>query len=141
MKSVSKRSPALAPLDAKHLTGFAQLLRLAARTLRTLNIPASACQPDIFLLTPKEMKALAAHFFRRPERHATVLAFDADNFPHPESLGRPVLGQIDLNRELRNQIELLSHGLLHLLGYRHDRARDMIRMQRREKELRELIID
>ncbi|MBI5220536.1 MAG: rRNA maturation RNAse YbeY [Candidatus Liptonbacteria bacterium] len=130
MKSVRRRLP-----------GLVELHRIAALAMRELGITTKLGRPEIFLLRRKEMEALAAHFFRRPEQHANVLAFEADDFPHPAPRGQKFLGQIYLNQDLSNRSELLIHGLLHLLGYRHGRARDMIRMQRREKELRRLIND
>ncbi|MBI4087539.1 MAG: rRNA maturation RNAse YbeY [Candidatus Liptonbacteria bacterium] len=68
-----------------------------------------------------------------------VLSFaEPKGFPHPESKKR-FLGEIYLNRGLRSDFPrlafLLIHGLLHLLGYTHNKKSDTLKMQSLEKRL------
>lgn len=97
---------------------------------------------DIFLISNSELRAMKKRFLGKAAKIVDVLAFpEPAGFPHPE--GRKVsLGEIYINRRLaetepRRGLFLLRHGLLHLLGYRHDRRRDIIKMQSLEKKLEE----
>lgn len=125
------------------------LQELLVRTFRRVsrrNLPHAA----LFVLTDKEMKALKQVFRRRMGRHGEgvrmrsrgVLAFpEPPHFPHPERRGK-FLGEIYLNKNVQKQpreeqIRLLAHGLLHLLGYRHGRSRDRMSMEGRERRLTE----
>jgi ssRNA-specific RNase YbeY (16S rRNA maturation enzyme) len=74
------------------------------------------------------------------EKKVNVLAFpESGKFPHPESPKR-WLGEVYLNldsegREPERLKTLMAHGVLHLLGYRHDRLRDTMKMEALEKNL------
>ena len=123
---------------------------LAQRYLRKLGERDAAF--DIFLLPHAEIKELKARFFRR-RTEPNVLSFSEPRlFPHPE-LSRPgrgakrsggrsrrYIGEIYLNRDiLRRSPErtapLLLHGILHLLGYDHLRAKDAAVMEELEDRL------
>src|SRR3989344_743728 len=95
---------------------------------------------EIFFVSDREMLALKKKYItsrrgRKPshalKKSVDVLSFsEPSGFPHQESKTKP-LGEVYLNYELlKNDIPRLSflaiHGLLHLLGYRHHRRRDMI---------------
>jgi ssRNA-specific RNase YbeY (16S rRNA maturation enzyme) len=76
---------------------------------------------------------------RKLGERSDVLAFpEPSNFPHPEKKGQN-LGEIYLNSRLLNRFDrlviLMVHGLLHLLGYTHDRKSDTIRMEQIERRL------
>ena len=91
------------------------------------------------LLKRKDFKGPEARKIAREEM-VNVLSFpEPAGFPHPDSLKRR-LGEIYLNldfgrREPARLGTLMVHGVLHLLGYRHDRLRDTIKMEALEKKL------
>ena len=92
------------------------------------------------LLDRKDFKGPEARKIAREEM-VNVLAFpEPEGFPHPDSRKRR-LGEVYLNKDLERREPdrlgaLLVHGVLHLLGYRHDRRRDTIKMEALEKKLR-----
>jgi len=86
--------------------------------------------------------------FRHKDKIANVLSFEEPiKFPHPESEKTRYLGEIYLNAEICDwQMEkpaldlacpdyLLTHGLLHLLGYDHKKKSDRMKMERIENWL------
>ena len=82
------------------------------------------------------------HRYRGKERPTNVLAFPAATTPgvSPRPLGDVVICPAVLRREAREQGKVLQahwahlvvHGVLHLVGYDHERAADARRMERRE---------
>ncbi|GEM_PF-359202 len=106
----------------------------------------------VFLVSDKEMKAMNRST-RGKNKCTNVLSFpDGGAFvdsprkldkvmPHPElPRGTRALGEIFLAPDFivrkKEDIEfLLIHGLLHLFGYTHGKARDRIEMERKEDEL------
>ncbi|MDO8504631.1 MAG: rRNA maturation RNAse YbeY [Candidatus Liptonbacteria bacterium] len=106
----------------------------------------------IFLLSGREMlilckragstgvikKTKMGRELRRGE-HLNVLAFpEKTRFPAPGTA--PSLGEVYINYDLAEKKKetltaLLIHGILHLLGYRHEAKRDIIRMEKLEKKL------
>lgn len=95
----------------------------------------------IILAGNKELKALKARYYKkkRTKRQIDVLSFPkSSGFPHPEFKSR-FLGEIYLNEDLIPDPErldaLLTHGLLHLVGFTHDKKNDMLKMQALEKQL------
>lgn len=102
---------------------------------------AGAAALTIFLCDRRKMRALNRRYQGKDEP-ANVLSFsEPDGIPHPElGKGETYLGEVYLApREIRrrgdNLLYLLTHGILHLLGYTHGDERDRIRMERREREL------
>lgn len=109
-----------------------RLFRTRARhTLRLLGVRDATL--SIFLLPSSEMEDLEGRFLGR-RKGAHALAFpEPRTFPHPECKGR-FLGEVYLDRDLarrapQHAVALLIHGILHLLGYRHERKRDMMQME------------
>ena len=91
------------------------------------------------------MRALNARYRRKP-RPTDVLAFAAREAPQPATrlLGDVVISLDTAQRQARRArqsldrelVTLLIHGILHLLGYDHERsARDASRMQRKERAI------
>ncbi|MBU6500682.1 MAG: rRNA maturation RNase YbeY [Patescibacteria group bacterium] len=100
---------------------------------------------DVFLLSGNKMKDLKARFYgHRPEKAVDVLSFpEPSDFPSPEIKAK-FLGEIYLNKDIaRTDTErstfLVIHGLLHLLGYTHDKKNAILKMERLEKRLVEKI--
>jgi rRNA maturation RNase YbeY len=119
-----------------------RLRRIAARVLRMQD--AADSRVEVFFENSETMSRLKWRYLRRRQKLVDVLAFpeDHDGFPHPEasSKGKKKLGEIYLNWEAFGQdgpylTYLLLHGVLHLLGYMHDKKSDMIVMQQLESKL------
>ncbi len=129
-----RRSPALAARLAHH----------ARRLLRGLRLDRA--ELSVVLVSDREMQALNRRW-RRRDRPTDVLSFaqreGAGGAPDG-LLGDVVISLDTARRQAREQGEslgreadrLLVHGLLHLLGYDHERsASEARRMQRRERAL------
>ena len=133
-----RRATALAPRVHRH----------ARRLLAALRLPAA--ELSIALVSDRRMRALTRDW-RGRDRATDVLAFAQREGPG----GAPVdlLGDVVISVDTagRQAVEhrhplgmevdrLLVHGLLHLLGYDHERsAAEARRMQRRERVLRRVI--
>ena len=69
-----------------------------------------------------------------------VLSFpNPKDFPHPEYDGF-YLGEIYLNPDYINEKKesldhMILHGILHLLGFDHEKSRDSLRMENLEKDI------
>ena len=74
------------------------------------------------------------------EKEVNVLSFpEPKAFPHPET-GKRWLGEVYLNRAFARLGAdrlpfLMVHGVLHLLGYRHEKRRDIMKMEALERKL------
>lgn len=107
---------------------------------------------EVFVVTNAEMDAIKERLMELPqfrgveadkikgEKQVSVLAFPEDSsFPAPRSKNKS-LGEIYLNHDFakgdREKLTaLLIHGFLHLLGYRHRKKSDRIRMEAEGKKL------
>jgi probable rRNA maturation factor len=97
---------------------------------------------DIFLLPNADIKKLKARFIKK-QTEPNVLAFrEPIAFPHPELTHsrKKYLGEIYLNHDiLRKSPErttpLLLHGMLHLLGYDHQKKADAVKMEALEEKV------
>ncbi|OGY99202.1 MAG: hypothetical protein A2945_05495 [Candidatus Liptonbacteria bacterium RIFCSPLOWO2_01_FULL_52_25] len=94
---------------------------------------------DIILLSAKDLARLKKRFgLYKAGTIPDVLAFpEPSNFPHPERHGKRFLGEVYLNRELDFERLgfLLIHGILHLLGFAHEKKNDILRMEKQERML------
>jgi rRNA maturation RNase YbeY len=129
-----RRVPALA----------ARVVRSARRLLRGLGL--GAAELSIVLVSDPEMQALNRRW-RRRDRPTDVLSFAQREGPGgaPDGVLGDVVISVDTARRQaaarRTTIgheadRLLIHGLLHLLGYDHERSTaEARRMQRRERAL------
>jgi len=93
---------------------------------------------EIYLADAKKMRFLNKKF-RGKNKAASILSFEEPkNFILPPSKTRKI-GEIYLNAEFsifNFQFSiLLAHGLLHLLGYTHEKKSDTIEMEKMEKFL------
>lgn len=123
----------------KHTARARRTLRGALTRLRKHR---AAC--EVFFITDAEMRRLS-RITRGKNRPTNVLSFPAGDFPRPDlprgcrHLGELYLAPDLIARRSESLPALLVHGLLHLLGYTHERARDRIRMERKEQELLKLV--
>ncbi len=139
------------PNETRKILLETQLESLPRRLFRVLKIKNSCA--EVFLLSGVEMRRLGrfqraspkagAKYLKKKKGHTPgVLTFvEPKGFPHPEKRGR-FLGEIYINRDIarrdpRRARELLAHGLLHILGYSHDKKGDTLKMERLEKKLAE----
>jgi hypothetical protein len=126
------------------------LRRMAAELLHSLGAKNSFVQ--IFLLPDSKMRAMARKVgalsqvrgTKMGEKlkgggHVNVLSFpETTRFPSLD--GARALGEVYLNYDWAEGkteilVYLLIHGILHLLGYRHGKKRDTMKMEKLEKNL------
>lgn len=126
------------------------LEKQAQNILRLLSIPRAVCRVN--LVSNREMNRIKKTLIALPqfrgaeaekikrERCVNVLAFpEPESFPHPETKKR-MLGEVYINKGYARgsrgvMAYLLTHGMLHLLGYCHSRKRDRIEMEALEEKL------
>jgi probable rRNA maturation factor len=113
--------------------------RLLKKALKLLGRERSAA--DIFFIGDAAMRRLN-RVYRGKDKTTNVLSFSAPkNFPRPDlKTGTTYLGEIYLNmvyikKEGGDWRAMLIHGLLHLLGFDHEKISDKIRMQKLEKSI------
>ena len=132
-----RRAPALA----------ARLARSARRLLRALGLERA--ELSVLLVSDREMRRLN-HRWRGRDRPTDVLSFaQGEGAAPPDGLLGDVVISVDTARCQaaergetlgREGERLLILGLLHLLGYDHERsAADARRMQRRERALARML--
>ncbi len=136
MKARAVRSVKTAPSLEKSLDRFVQEI------FRYVKYP-SKTTVQVTFLSNTVLRRLKKEHLGKDVPFVDVLAFpEPKNFPHPEVPGRS-LGEIYLNESFRKNPEelarMLIHGLVHLMGYRHETKRDTIMMERLENRLRERV--
>jgi probable rRNA maturation factor len=106
-----------------------ELKKITAAILKALE--RSQAELSIALVGDKEMRPLNAKY-RKKNKTTDVLSFPADN---PATAKRVLLGDVIISVEQarrqakerthslkREMVILLIHGILHLLGYNHERS-------------------
>jgi probable rRNA maturation factor len=82
--------------------------------------------------------------FRGKDKPTNVLSFEGSSAgPHPASLGDVVLALETIAGEAKQQgkslgdhvAHLVVHGVLHLMGYDHEKRGEALRMERLEREI------
>ncbi len=96
---------------------------------------------DVFFINDAEMRRIN-RTYRGKDKTTNVLSFDAQkDFPRPDlNKKTKYLGEIYINpsyikKHKESQEAMLTHGLLHLLGFNHERESDKIRMHKLEKKI------
>ncbi len=125
----------------------AELMSIGKRILRIIgqNKRAKNISFDLIFLSDHKMLELKKRFLDKAGESHDVLSFaEPRNFPNPENKGRH-LGEIYLNTRLLARFDkmvfLMIHGLLHLLGYTHNRKSDSMKMERMEKKMAKKVLD
>ena len=105
-----------------------------SRRRRNFKIPTF----EVILASRREMASLK----KNRDKKVDVLAFrEPEDFPLPPYLKiKNNLGEIYLNwdlkpRDFERLTLLFLHGLVHLLGFSHEKERDMIEMEKIEKKI------
>ena len=89
---------------------------------------------EVYLISGKRMRMLNKKF-RGKNKSTNVLSFQKPkNFPDTK-LGEVYLDPLYISRHKENLDLMLVHGVLHILGYDHEKRSDRIKMERKEAEL------
>lgn len=117
---------------SKQSKRFEKLIqKLTRKVLKVLN--KNSVSVEIYLINGQKMRFLNKKF-RGQDKTTTVLSFEEPrNFILPASRFRKI-GEIYIKLPITNYpiTQLLCHGLLHLLGYNHQKKSDRIRMETKE---------
>jgi rRNA maturation RNase YbeY len=137
--------PVLVSMRGRRVPALARRLgRSARRLLVALRMPDA--ELSLLLVSDRVMHGLN-RAWRRKDRPTDVLAFaqrEGTSAPPADLLGDVVISVDTARRQAGDRghslategERLLVHGLLHLIGYDHERsAREARRMQRRERAL------
>lgn len=110
--------------------------KLTFKILKILN--KNNVSVEIYLINGQKMRFLNKKFRGKPKATSVLSFQEPRNFIYPKSKFKRI-GEIYLNAEVlgfRFQVSgLLIHGLLHLLGYNHQKKNDRIKMERAEQQL------
>lgn len=91
----------------------------------------------VWLLSDAHMRRWERKYMHKEKKVVNVLSFkNPDEFPRPEQ-SKKILGDVLINwSKYKNDVPymqyLLIHGILHIVGYRHGRKHDRIKMQNLE---------
>ena len=118
-----------------------QLYGFAGRILKELGVKNASV--DIILLVGRDLARLKKRFgLHKSGTIPDALAFpEPRHFPHPELGGRRLLGEVYLNQDLNLERLgfFLIHGVLHLVGFAHERKSDILKMEKQERVLMRLM--
>ena len=120
---------------------MASVKREAEKVLRTLKLEKRLL--NIFLVDRKVMRKMNGRW-RGEDRATNILSFpEVTGWPSLDE-DRKGLGDIFLApvyfKKKEGDIQLIIiHGILHLIGYRHNGQREAKRMERKEEEVRRII--
>ncbi len=141
-------------LDRKFKKFERKIRETASKILKILNKTGVAV--EIYLIDGRKMRFLNKKF-RGKNKTTTILSFEEPrNFILPASKSRKI-GEIYLNassspkvfasgqsyrmgRHQASNKQLLTHGLLHLIGYNHQKKSDRIKMELKEQKILKFLI-
>lgn len=113
-----------------------EVILASGREMAALSGPAASPRGE--RASPKGLASLK----KNKDKKVDVLAFrESEDFPLPPYLKiKNDLGEIYLNwdlkpRDFERLTFLFLHGLVHLLGFSHEKERDMIEMEKIEKKI------
>lgn len=89
-----------------------------------------------YLVTPRTMQKINQQI-RGQNKPTNVLSFPAKNFRagRENLLGEIFLCPAEARRRGDEPAHLIIHGILHLLGYTHEKARDTMEMENQEDKI------
>ena len=94
---------------------------------------------DVFLIDSDTMRKLNRKY-RKKNKATNVLSFRSPlNFP-ADTLGEIYLDPKYIAKNKEDMVFMLVHGVLHILGYDHERKNDRIRMEKMENNLLQKIV-
>ncbi len=89
---------------------------------------------DVFLIGPHAMRSLNKKY-RKKDKTTNVLSFvSPPGFPS-DALGEVYLDPRYIEQKGEDLVFMLVHGVLHILGYDHERKNDRMVMEKRERSL------
>lgn len=89
---------------------------------------------EVYLINGRRMRRLN-RMFRKKDKSTNVLSFrKPKGFPGKE-LGEVYLDPAYIRNHKEDPDLMLVHGVLHILGYDHEKKSDRIKMEKREAEL------
>ncbi len=110
------------------------------RVLKLLDYSHQA-SAEVFFINDAEMRRLN-RVYRGKDKTTNVLSFDAPGgFPRPDldqktkHLGEIYINPSYIKKHGEREETMLTHGLLHLLGFNHELQSDKIKMQKLEKKI------
>jgi probable rRNA maturation factor len=93
---------------------------------------------DVFLVDSQTMRKLNRKY-RKKDKSTNVLSFPAPlHFPI-ETLGEVYLDPKYIEKHKEDLVFMLVHGVLHILGYDHEKKNDRIKMEKKEVRLLSLL--
>lgn len=111
------------------------LANIAARVFKYLKLKDHTL--EIYIVNASKMKALNTKY-RGKKKATDVVAVEDPGFPGKgEFLGEIYLCPSVLEEKPYTIEYALIHGILHLLGFNHDKGSDKIKMESKEKEILE----
>jgi probable rRNA maturation factor len=89
---------------------------------------------EVYLVSGRRMRRLNKRF-RNKDKSTNVLSFQKPrNFPGSK-LGEVYLDPLYIQKHKEDMDLMLVHGVLHILGYDHEKKSDRIKMEKREAGL------
>ena len=114
-----------------------ELREAASKVLDILNVTDSSL--DVFLVSDEVMRDINREY-RGKDKETNILSFEPPDMPRPDTelrhLGEIYLAPDYIKNHNEDIFRLLVHGILHLLGYDHEKnERDAEVMEKKEEEV------
>lgn len=93
---------------------------------------------EVYLINSRRMKILNKKF-RGKNEPTNVLSFSKPKNFSDKKLGEVYLDPIYIEKHKENLDLMLVHGVLHILGYGHEKKNDRIKMEKKESKLLSLL--
>ena len=95
---------------------------------------AKSGEIEIFLVSGTRMRHLNK-MFRKKDKSTNVLSFQTPKGFPGNNLGEVYLDPKYIQRRKEDLALMLVHGVLHILGYDHEKRSDRIKMEKKEAQL------
>ncbi|MCK9497735.1 MAG: rRNA maturation RNase YbeY [Candidatus Colwellbacteria bacterium] len=114
-----------------------KLEKAASKVLDLLGIKGVSL--DVFLVPDDVMHKINREYHGK-DKETNILSFEEPDIPHPDSelrhIGEIYLAPDYISAHNEDIVRLLVHGILHLLGYDHERGARAARvMEKKEQEI------